>query len=139
MSDDELLKLKHTDKVEHLKFIEAVIDRMCRCSFFLKGWAVTLMTAVFAMAVNKCSIEQKEIIMISVVPVVIFWILDAYYLTQEKLYRDLYNEVSSKNEIDFNMQTEKISYSGFFSKLKSIGESGFYGALIIIIICKVMF
>jgi hypothetical protein len=37
-----------------------------------------------------------------------FWLLDAYYLMQERLYRKLYNRVSSanKNDIDFSMSVQ---------------------------------
>ena len=47
---------------------------------------------------------------------VVFWFLDAYYLKQEKLFRELYNKVSQisdDNLIDFSMNTsefkEKVS------------------------------
>ena len=38
------------DKVEHLKLIQGVIDRMARNSFHLKGWSVALVSALFALA-----------------------------------------------------------------------------------------
>ena len=40
-----------------------------------------------------------------------FWLLDAYYVMQERKYRLLYNNVTDKqeNEIDFKMDTRNIS------------------------------
>ena len=47
---------------------------------------------------------------------IMFWFLDAYYLKQEKLLRELYNKVSKisdDNSVDFSMNTsefkEKVS------------------------------
>jgi hypothetical protein len=43
----------------------------------------------------------------------IFWILDGYFLSQERLFRDLYDDVRqrSEDEIDFSMRTNKYKKS----------------------------
>lgn len=42
---------------------------------------------------------------IAVLPTTLFWILDAYYLSIEKQYRSLYEEVRQKtnDQIDYNL------------------------------------
>ena len=41
------------NKIKHLEMIEAVIERMAKNSFQLKGWAMTLVAAVGALASQK--------------------------------------------------------------------------------------
>ena len=41
----------------------------------------------------------------------VFWFLDAYYLRQEKLFRELYNQISKIEDdeaVDFSMETSKF-------------------------------
>ena len=71
-------------------------------SFLLKGWAVTLVSALFALAANDSNLNY---VLISYIAIPVFWILDGFYISQERQYRELYNEVSAKNEnsIDYSM------------------------------------
>ena len=98
------------DKViEHLKMIESVIDRLARNSFALKGWSITLVTALLIFArVN----ENCLFLLIGLIPVIFFWILDSYYLRLEKRYRGLYDEVRVKDKTDFSMSIKDIK-AGF--------------------------
>ena len=90
------------EKIRHLEMIQEVISRMASNSFTLKGWAVTLVTGIFALSGNVADKVQYLIIFI---PIITFWILDAFYLSRERSYRELYKHVSglNKDEIDFNM------------------------------------
>ena len=38
------------DKRKHLELVQGVINRMASNSFMLKGWAVTLVAGIFALA-----------------------------------------------------------------------------------------
>ena len=90
------------NKRKHLEFIQNVITRMNSNSFLLKGWAVTLVSALFALAANDSNLNY---VLISYIAIPVFWILDGFYISQERQYRELYNEVSAKNEnsIDYSM------------------------------------
>ena len=70
--------------------------------FFLKGWAITLIAALFALAAKD---TNPKYVFIAYCPLLIFWILDGYFLSQERQYRDLYNDVRLRDEknIDFSM------------------------------------
>ncbi len=99
------MKLKEKDnmnKQKHLEFIQAIITRMNSNSFMIKGWAVTLVAALFALAASS---TKQGFFLIAYIPVLIFWGLDAYYLSQERQYRALYGDViaKSENEIDFSL------------------------------------
>lgn len=86
---------------------------MASKSFFLKGWSITLTAALFALSAKDTS---RAYIFIAYFPVVIFWILDGYFLSEERLYRDLYNHVRKLDEkkIDFSMDT-----TGYKEKAKN--------------------
>lgn len=90
------------NKRKHLEFIQGVINRMARCSFLIKGWYITLVSALIALAVKA---DESKLIIISSIPIIIFWILDGFFLYQERLYRSLYDEIRTKKEeqIDFCM------------------------------------
>ncbi len=90
-------------KIKHLELIQNIISRMANNSFVLKGWAVTLISAIFVLS-DKDS--NKGFFILVYFPVVMFWILDSYFLAQEKYFRDLYDEVRKKDEssIDFSMK-----------------------------------
>ena len=87
------------NKIRHLEMIQGIINRMASNSFMLKGWAVTLVAGVFALAAKD---TDKLYFLVAYIPVIIFWGLDSYYLLQERLYRDLYKKVCSIDEKDIN-------------------------------------
>jgi len=95
------------NKREHLEFIQGVIDRMAGNLFFLRGWTITLIAALFALFVKGAN---PDYIFVVYFPVTIFWILDGYFLSQERLFRALYNHVRKldEKEIDFSMDTSKF-------------------------------
>lgn len=95
------------NKIKHLEFIQQTISRMSANSFFIKGWVVTLMAAVFAVSTTR---DNFLIPFLNYFIVPIFWILDGYYLSQERKYRELYNEVRLKSDenIDFDMDASKF-------------------------------
>jgi len=100
-------------KYKHLEMIQAIINRMARNSFMLKGWTITLVTALFALAAKD---KTKAYILISYFPAIMFWIMDGYFLWQERLFRKLYDAIRVKNKdsIDFSMDT-----SAFLSQVES--------------------
>ncbi len=79
-----------SETVEHLKMIQGTISRMTQLSFLLKGWSLTLVVALLAVAANS---QNSWFGFIALVPPVVFWGLDAYYLRQERLFRSLYDRV----------------------------------------------
>ena len=104
----------------HLEMIQAVITRMAGNSFALKGWAVTLVAGLFALSSKDAN---QFYYLVTYIPIVVFWYLDAYYLCQERMYRNLYEKVRKLDEdkIDFSMnaaakefQTDKTTVANCF-------------------------
>lgn len=123
------------NKLKHLELIQGIINRMASNSFALKGWAVTLVAGIFALASKD---TDKIYFLIAYVPIVVFWFLDSYYLLQERLFRSLYGKVRQlpENEIDFDMNTKrdefKLEKNTFIACLFSVTEAGFYIPLAIV-------
>ena len=74
----------------HLQIIQATIARMGQNSFMLKGWAITLISAVFALAAKD---SNPKIALVAYVPARRLWMLDAHYLWQERVFRRLFDFV----------------------------------------------
>ncbi|MFA6423389.1 MAG: hypothetical protein WCW17_02965 [Patescibacteria group bacterium] len=93
------------NKRKHLEFIQNIISRMAGNLFFLRGWTITLIGALLALF-SKGN-NSNFIIYFLIVLTFVFWILDGYFLSQERLFRDLYNHVRKlkEEEIDFSMNT----------------------------------
>src|SRR5690606_19628921 len=90
-------------------------------SFIIKGWSITLTSALFALAAKDS--DQKYVI-ITYFSILFFWLLNSFFLQFERQFRCLYNDVRTKAEdsIDFSMDIssfndEKETFcSAFFSK-----------------------
>jgi hypothetical protein len=90
------------NKLKHLEFIQNIITRMNSNSFMLKAWTISLISALFALAANDANMNY---VLVSYIASPVFWILDGFYISQERQYRDLYSDVAKKgqNEIDFSL------------------------------------
>ena len=89
-------------KLKHLEFIQNTIARMNSNSFKVKGWYITVFTAVIALAVETGNCLY---ILVGYIPIILFWSLDSYYLQQERRFTEIYKIVAAESEeaIDFDM------------------------------------
>ena len=121
----------YDNKLKHLEFIQNIITRMNANSFVIKGWSVTLVSALFALAADKANLK---FVLIAYIPVLTFWGLDGFFLSQEKQYRKLYAEVSARKEedIDFNLDASKFqpAVGGWFCCAFTKTLAPFHGALL---------
>lgn len=94
-------------RVNHLKFIQNNIGRLSHKSANCKNWALTLVCAILALELDQ-DINKKIIVIL--LPVFGFWVLSAYYLRQERLFRALYDDVRVQEDhnIDYSMDTTKF-------------------------------
>lgn len=125
------------NKIKHLEFIQSTITRMNQNSFQIKGWMITLVSALLALYASS---ERVVYILIAIVPAVVFWFLDAYYLQQERRFRGVYNDVaglspdnSRINVREFEIPIQK--YQGgkycYFNVLFSMTIFPLYGIAIV--------
>lgn len=129
-------------KIHYLDMIQDVIKRMQNNSFILKGWAVSLIAGIFALISKEARISCFAT---AYMPVLLFWILDSYYLQLERKYRVLYKAAIKKNslEIDFNLDAPKARWEDKTTYLQSLISktevifylsSGLLAAIVIIIL-----
>ena len=74
-------------RAKHLEFIQSVIARLAQNSFIVKGWSIALASAAYGFSIEK---SQWLFAIGGSVGVMVLWMLDAYYLHIEKMYRRLY-------------------------------------------------
>ena len=65
---------------------------MAQNSFVIKGWMITIVVGLFLFLQND---NLQNNFLIYLFPIIGFWLLDSYYLWQERLYRKLYGSVIS--------------------------------------------
>lgn len=120
-------------KLKHLEFLQAIISRMANNSFLIKGWAITLISAIYALAAKESDIRY---VMISFITIPCFWILDGFFIAVERRYRKLYVEASNADpaHVDFNLDSSQFDYGdatwlrGIFSQTLLV----FYPFLIVV-------
>ena len=115
-------------KIRYLEMIQTIIARMASNSFMLKGWAVTLIAGIFVLASAD---SDNCFILIAYIPTIMFWLLDSYYLQQERLYRKLYNYAVKLKPEDIDMELalfdpDKKSETKYLQCVSSKTEAGFY-------------
>lgn len=91
------------NKRKHLELVQGIINRMSSNSFMLKGWAVSLVAGIFALAEKD---TDRLYFLVAYIPIIIFWGLDAYYLLQERLYCSLYDKIrqTEEDKINFSLK-----------------------------------
>ena len=96
------------NKYKYMDYIQSAITRMASNSFYLKGWNVTIIAAIVALSIKE---SDWRIYACALLLNIVFWFLDAYYLKQEKLFRELYRKISAISDdaaIDFSMDTREF-------------------------------
>jgi hypothetical protein len=100
---------------KELDLIQAIVTRMASNSFQCKGWLIGILT--FVLALGKDSVFSLGwYAFILLLPVFVFWWLDAFFLYMEKRYRDLYNYTVDKRtgkEIENPPTYYNLKYTAF--------------------------
>ena len=126
-------------KLKHLELIQGVVNRMAFNSFMLKGWSVVLVSAVLVLISPQ---DGDNRALIGLLPTLVFWGLDGYFLRQERLYRALYDHVRvlAPDEIDFSMKTGDFAGPNptWLSAFLSITLILFYAAVLMGVVLAVL-
>ena len=121
--------------LKEIDIIQDIINRMAFNSFIIKGWTITLVVVSLLLK----GIEKYQV-WIAFIPLIVFWVLDAYFLWQERMYRKLYEWV-----INNRLKTEEYLFDmnayRFKNKVQSIPRimfsltlGWFYGSIALLII-----
>lgn len=131
---------------KELDLIQSVISRMTNNSFLVKGWAMTLMSALIAFGNDQLLDSDSGIYyLVAMLGILIpFWWLDAFYLQQERIFRKIYERAindpnaEKRTRYDLNPRTiadeventRKIMRTGFIK--------WFYGCFMLLIILGII-
>lgn len=124
------------DRRQHLSFIQAIVTRMSQASSSAKTWLLPIVTLTYGYAITK---EQLWVALLGICAVLIFGVLDANYLKQERAFRKLYDKVASGGDIPaFSLNPSlagtagsNVNYWPDWQDLRSWAVAPIYGPLII--------
>ena len=77
----------------HLTILQSVIQRMATNSASSKAWCITLVSAILVIVAEK---SKPQYALLALVPTILFFVLDAYYLGLERGFRNAYNSFIRK-------------------------------------------
>ena len=77
----------------HLTIMQGLIQRMSGNRRSCKLWCVTLASAILVLATQNKGAQDA---LIALLPTVILWVLDSYYLGLERRFRDSYSKFVGK-------------------------------------------
>lgn len=126
------------DRRQHLTFIQAIVTRMSQASSSAKTWLLAVLTLTYGFALNRDSAVGAAL---GVVTVLVFGLLDANYLKQERAFRRLYDKVAGGEPVpDFALtpalpateNRRKRDYWPAGSDLKSWAIAPVYGPFLLI-------
>lgn len=125
--------------IEELKFIQEAIKRFALNSFQIKGWAITLVVVSLLLKSSENPLLAQCQGFIAIIPLILFWFLDAYFLKQERMYRKLYKWVvenrlkEEKNLFSMDASEYEKHVQSVFRTMFSITLVTFYGIIFILI------
>ena len=64
---------------------------------------MAILAAAILFITRASSDHTPYLILVFIIPVVSFWILDGYFLWQERLFRGIYNDVRLQDDTNFEM------------------------------------
>lgn len=133
----------NNDQLKHLDYIQAIITRLNSNSFMIKGWCITITSALLALSASS---KNTAIIVVAYIPIIVFWLLDSFYLHTERKFRGLYKEAiktpSQVGLFDLNIEQEFITKdkkNSFWAVAKSNTIAWFYSSLLILTIACTFF
>jgi hypothetical protein len=96
------------DLHKYLDFLQQTIARMATMSLQVKTWSIGLVSGILALAAAKDG--EPRLIAVAFLPAVMLWVLDAFYLEQERRFRGLYDRARvDPGAVTFSMDTRDLS------------------------------
>ena len=121
----------------HLSIYQNVIQRMASNSALVKAWCITLVSAILVIVAEK---NNPQYSLIAIIPIILFLLLDSYYLALERGFRESYNEFIRKlhdgviNQEDLYAVLPKGNiYKMIFKSFLSFSVWPFYTTLMIMV------
>ncbi|MCG9126024.1 hypothetical protein JT359_00345 [Candidatus Poribacteria bacterium] len=96
-----------TEKVvKHLELVQGIINRLAWNSILLKFVSMTILVAGMVLVARE-NLQDGYFVLTLFLPIVGFWILDGYFLWQERLFRKVYDDIREQSDTNFKMDLGK--------------------------------
>ena len=120
-----------TERIKHLEMIQGVIARLANEAALIRGWALTVSSAIFLFAAQSLN---PLVAGVGLLPVFAFWGLNAYYLQAERQYRCLYDRVRKGDSSVplFSMNARGEVVDTWLRTVWSVTLSPFYGVIVVV-------
>jgi hypothetical protein len=119
-------------RIKHLELIQATVTRFASNSFLIKGWTLTIAAAFLALVAKNSDWKYAAV---ASIPILMFWMLDGYYLHRERLARALWDDARQPDtKVDlFSMDVRHYEDALKVGKaVWSYTLRYFYGALLVV-------
>lgn len=124
-----------SDHHKHMDYVQAVINRLANNSFVMKGWALTVSSAILGFAASR---SDPLLALVAVTPALAFWVLDTYFLRQERAFRAMFDDIAEKKVAGFEIKPAPYAARQSWSVGWSMSLALFYGAIVVVIILVVI-
>lgn len=129
---------------KEIDLIQACINRMASNSFLLKGWTISIIAVVLALA--EKTLNPALLSAILLIPIISFWYLDSFFLRIERMYRKMYEWVLEKRKVNDDAFQYDLNPRRFEDQVDSIWKimcsttlKWFYGIPSLITIAVIAF
>lgn len=134
ISDDKAADLQ----VKELEMIQAIINRLGSYGASLKNYCLTLVTAICGAAIT---LQRPIVAALSLLPILIFALLDAQYLRIERRFRGLFDQTAQRQWGSpplFSINLQAAPVIGYWCVLVSWSILNFYLPLLIAVLLIVI-
>ena len=114
---------------KYLDYLQAAIARMAGHCFSIKGWSITVTTAVLGLAAKE---GAADLCLIGLLPVLLFWGLDSYFLVLERRFRKLFAAAAQSERTDrvsFDMSPGTVGAADIIAVMKRPALLAVHGPL----------
>jgi hypothetical protein len=121
----------------HINTLQNIIARLSGYSMNCKTWAVTIVSALCVVIFDPQKISYFYVV---IIPIVIFWLFDCYYLGLEKTFRSIYADFLEKikknntnicDDIQISIKGKRLM--NFLKALISVSTTPLYLSLALIV------
>lgn len=96
------------NKLKHLDFLQTAIARMGQNSLLVKGWSLTLASALFVLSAKD---SNPKFVFIPIPGILLFWWLDSFFYTSESRFRRLYDDTALEDETNITFSMNPLAKS----------------------------
>lgn len=115
--------------LKRLELLQSIVDRQARNSFQSKTFAIILLTALAGLSIGNAT----NLLVVGAGVVLVFWILDAYYLSRERLFRSMYERVAVEGSSSMSLSPklqDRVGYTKWGRCMVAHSEWLLYGTML---------